>query len=599
MDRPPRRLRFYKPDNSPPPPSESATHPTTLPSEAHHASFRAAGSTPVSRTTPETLRTLEANWRERRRARLEDITLQRAMGVESPAGVRTVRGLKVQVEEERGVRADKVPKEISGQARRTARIPLEPVSVNVPATENPTIAEAPPVAQKAEPSRNRRASTASEHPTVLGNNTTAQARTNKARKIVKLVRDARLSVQSQGGMKTRDSGVSSAVDEVSERKDVSEERRPAAIAPTSVLASGRLSFATASKKRPQRQAGTAATPRRVSELQSITHTPNPVRSSNRQSLHSPFSESSALYSAKPLPPITASPLPARTYQLSPTSSLIIYPYPSDMSIDTFPVHRQSPTMSALTGTERMDVFDGTRLRVKSSKTGETRWLELSDLDRWESRDRRRWSVLADLVGRLKCRTRRVRPSVDERQEVADGLGKATYDLPQGALHVMCNDPPDVMFYTDILAPPSRSKEQSSAHHAEGETSALLKATTDTAYLCRARILLSPSRATLAISTHYGPSTRDPPKQCTTNAAHGHSFRSRRIVHLSSPTHSSTVQQIEELYNLQKSAIFTRTTPAISKAGGFPQEEWQVREVQSVGRFLKVRNVWAVRDKEGG
>lgn len=159
---------------------------------------------------------------------------------------------------------------------------------------------------------------------------------------------------------------------------------------------------------------------------------------------------------------------------------------------------------------------------------------------------------------------------------------------------MCNDPPDVVFYTNILEPPPRANGK--PNDTTGETSALLKATTDTAYLCRARILLSPSRASLTISTHYGRSTTDPPGPHT--SPHGQSFRSRRIVRLSSPT-TPTVQQIQKLYDEQKSAI-TRRAPAPSKRDDrFPHEVCQAREVQSLGRFLKMRDVWATRDMGGG
>jgi hypothetical protein len=159
---------------------------------------------------------------------------------------------------------------------------------------------------------------------------------------------------------------------------------------------------------------------------------------------------------------------------------------------------------------------------------------------------------------------------------------------------MCNDPPDVVFYTNILEPPPRANGK--PNDTTGETSALLKATTDTAYLCRARILLSPSRGTLTLSTHYGPSTNDPPGPHT--SPHGQSFRSRRIVRLSSPT-TPTDQQIQEIYNAQKSAI-TRRVPASPKMDGrSPHEVWQAREVQSLGRLLRVREVWATRDKGGG
>lgn len=158
---------------------------------------------------------------------------------------------------------------------------------------------------------------------------------------------------------------------------------------------------------------------------------------------------------------------------------------------------------------------------------------------------------------------------------------------------MCNDPPDVVFYTTIVEPPAPVDGKARVDDGTVDTSALLCATTDTSFLCRARVMFSPSRHTLKISTHYGPSTKDPPvhktfpKQSQTNQ----SFRSRRIVNLSS---SSTAQQLQEIYEHQKTAS-ARTT-ALPKVDGkverFPHEVWQVREVQSLGRFLKLRDVWA-------
>jgi hypothetical protein len=252
--------------------------------------------------------------------------------------------------------------------------------------------------------------------------------------------------------------------------------------------------------------------------------------------------------------------------------------------------------------ERMDMVDGGRtMRIKPLGVGEARYLDLREQGRWSSGDRRRWEVLGELVAKLKSRTRRVCPVTFVPWMVLMLFGQATYDFPQGTVHIMCNDPPDVVFYTTIVDPPAPVDGKPRLEDGTVDTSALLSATTDHSYLCRARVMFSPLRHTLKISTHYGPSIHDPPvsqhkmfpKQRQTNQ----SFRSRRIINLSS---SSTTQQLLELYAHQKTAMAQRTTglKVDGKVERFPHEVWQVREVQSLGRFLKLREVWATTREKG-
>ncbi|KAJ9101009.1 hypothetical protein QFC20_005293 [Naganishia adeliensis] len=396
-------------------------------------------STPVSRTTPDTLRTLEANWRERRRAKLEDITLQRAMGVESPARG-TARKARAVDDEKRGAL---VPQQVAIRTIATARRPLEPVTTNLAPTSSDNGKPAP-TALKTEPStRSRRSIAEEDHATVTGNNTTSQGRTNRARKIVKLVRDARLSVQPvQGTVTMRDSGVSSSGKVHSEKKTSPRVKTccSPATALTNVSSTPHLSSATAAPtKHPPNRPETSATPRRVSEIRRIAqHSPEPLTSPSKRSPR-PRCSGSPSRPTEPQP-ITASPLPAREYSLSPTSSLVVYPYEQDWSADPLPTPspgkrtKRRPILSAMTGMERMDMVDGgMTMRIKPSRSAEgTRYLDLREQGRWSSEDRRRWEVLGELVTRLKSRTRR-----------------ATYDFPQGTVHIMCNDPPDVVFYTTI------------------------------------------------------------------------------------------------------------------------------------------------------
>lgn len=185
---------------------------------------------------------------------------------------------------------------------------------------------------------------------------------------------------------------------------------------------------------------------------------------------------------------------------------------------------------------------------------------------------------------------------------------------------MCNDPPDVVFYTNIVEPPPSVRSESNANLKDttGDTSALLSAATDTSYLCRARIMFSPSRGLLKVSTHYGPSIKDrqDPELETFKATSikrgqaNQSFRSRRIVDLSSSSSHSMLHQLRGLYNQQKTTLLQGAPESCIQLGNgctrpppsrFPQEMWQLCEVQSLGRFLKLTDIWATaedRDEKG-
>lgn len=172
----------------------------------------------------------------------------------------------------------------------------------------------------------------------------------------------------------------------------------------------------------------------------------------------------------------------------------------------------------------------------------------------------------------------------------------------------CNDPPDVVFYTSIVEPPPLSTTRSSngkLGETTCDTSALLSATTDAFHLCRTRIIYSPSRGTLKLSTRYGPSSsetmdgygnRNPSAKNLPHSQSRQSFRTRRIVNLFVGSPTSMTDQIRDLYKRQKSALVPnqlshlqveRKPPRLE----FPQEVWQLREVQSLGRFLKLENKW--------
>jgi hypothetical protein len=173
---------------------------------------------------------------------------------------------------------------------------------------------------------------------------------------------------------------------------------------------------------------------------------------------------------------------------------------------------------------------------------------------------------------------------------------------------MCNDPPDIVFYTTIVEPPPVSAKPSTKGdlgEVTCDTSALLSATTDIFYLCRSRVIYSPSRGTLKLSTRYGPSSSEKldyygTKNSPTKNLSSHSrqtFRTRRIINLSTTTSTSMPNQIRELYKQQKTALLSSQAPDgyrdVKRTPlDFPQEVWQVHEVQSLGRFLKVEDLWA-------
>lgn len=444
-DHMPRRIRFYKPPGEEIPtgkqdPSSTiprakslaqrfaeATPTVALPKRT--AEIISSESTPVSRTTPETLRTLELNWRERRRAKLEDITLQRAMGVEArepearrkePMNPKASGKVNGPFKETRQTRTPP-----SESTRPAIVVPEEePVCLSGPAS---TTRQSSPL-QSIPVNRTSIASQARPSLAFTANNTTYQTRTNRARKIVKLVRDARHSVQANSAQATSDSLRCGTQDSVELPKD-------------SLAAGEKLQRTTeASSKRsmPPQAASqeplsrhpsgptTSAIPLRLSEILS-----GPKPPPNECSRNSPQQFSRSSYLEYPLArtamdilqPIIASPLPSREYHLTATSSLIIYPYGEDWSINLEPQdpvssptkrrRRRHPMMSAVTTSERMDILDeGQTMRIKPSRSNATgsrqsRYLELQHAARWDPSDRRRWQILSDLVQRLKAKTRKV------------------------------------------------------------------------------------------------------------------------------------------------------------------------------------------------
>jgi hypothetical protein len=209
-----RRIRFYKPPSEEPstakeepkstnPPSKPlaqrfAEAQPSMPQQHRIVDALSSSSTPVSRTTPETIRTLELNWRERRRAKLEDITLQRAMGVEActPAPRRRQSVDIERVDEE----LQDFGNPASEETRRKRISPIAPAKPVAASSDNvPSVALSRHETKSLQPIPVNRMSSASlGKPSIAytANNTTYQTRANRARKIVKLVRDARLSVQA-------------------------------------------------------------------------------------------------------------------------------------------------------------------------------------------------------------------------------------------------------------------------------------------------------------------------------------------------------------------------------------------------------------------
>lgn len=173
---------------------------------------------------------------------------------------------------------------------------------------------------------------------------------------------------------------------------------------------------------------------------------------------------------------------------------------------------------------------------------------------------------------------------------------------------MCNDPPDIVFYTTIVEPPPVSMRPSTKGDLGEDTcdtSALLSAATNIFYLCRSRVIYSPSRGTLKLSTRYGPSSSENldeygTRNSTTKNLPNRSrqtFRTKRIINLTATAPTSMPYQIRELYKQQKSALLSSQAPDIHRdikraTLDVPQEVWQVHEVQSLGRFLKIEDLWA-------
>lgn len=450
-----RRIRFYKP------PSQEASVDTQKPQASiprnrsfarrfaeasptvaqsqRTAEIISSASTPASRTTPETLRTLELNWRERRRAKLEDITLQRAMGVET----RTLEApRRPSLEARNAAEESQLPTRLDAEsARRTQTSPTAPLKVDIAIAESDPIrvpgstSAAYSQVPKQRLPRNQVSNVSQARPSLAltANNTTYQTRTNRARKIVKLVRDARHSVKA-GNDETK--SISPPYKKVFE-VEMAEKRQP--LAEKSNQSPAPSSKCTRHAPAPSAQSATARTPglptqpatprpmaipRRVSEVRSGRHTAQ-VRGQNpsQRSLRSFTEYRTEGSSAEKLQSITASPLPSREYPLTATSSLIIYPYGQDWSVDfdladiksttTKNRRRRYPIMSAVTVSERMDILDdGKTMRIKPSRTNATgsrqsRYLELRHAAHWDPADRRRWLTVSDLVQRLKAKTRRV------------------------------------------------------------------------------------------------------------------------------------------------------------------------------------------------
>ncbi|KAJ9101779.1 hypothetical protein QFC21_003118 [Naganishia friedmannii] len=646
MERPTRRLRFYKPEGSDvnsriDPPAMEPSGPATCvkasrrrwtdsvsaprSSESGIASQRtsAENGTPVSKGTPETLRTLELNWRDRRRAKLEDITLQRVMGVEEGRDLhqemtRGVTGrpttlksqslapqpveLATRPERQQPSRATTEPSLHPGQridkvGNESARLK---VTVDAPRNRSPRDVPLKDITAAA-------AATA--------NNTTYQTGAHKARKIVKLVRDARLSVQPTEERTTTavplDARVRAADRDASKAQQVPIKTR-SALPPKSVPSRQPSSFPSIIQQPPVIAQG-SATPRRVSILREAC-TQQKEDSSKSSSRPSPSFRSMRFSmrngsNTSILHPISVSPLPAREYPLSSTATLIVYPYEQDLSV-TLPSQQQLPeeqsassrrwpVMSALTASERIDVLDeGNTMRIKSTakssaEAKSSRYIRFEERDNWSEADRRRWTLSQLLVDRLKRRTRR-----------------ATYEFPQGTLHIMCDDPPDIVFYTNIVRLPALHHYRGGKapdYDPTGDTSALLTASTDMSRICRSRILFSPTRRILKLSTRCGLSNRRRSGEYKSDPANGFassrhtaatdSFRSRRIIHLppsSSSSESGTTidQHLERLYEEQKSLVLQAPSSSRKLPSPDGNQVWQMYELQSLGRFLKLKSTWS-------
>lgn len=173
---------------------------------------------------------------------------------------------------------------------------------------------------------------------------------------------------------------------------------------------------------------------------------------------------------------------------------------------------------------------------------------------------------------------------------------------------MCNDPPDIVFYTDIVEPPPvpiTRRADGDVSESICDTSALLSATTDIFHLCRSRILYSPSRGILKLSTRYGPSSSEIRDEYGTRSLMAktlppnpsdQTFRSKRIINLPATASTSMVNQIRELYGRKKAALLATHAPGSEEERkyhqlAFPQDLWHAREVQTLGRFLKLEDAW--------
>ncbi|KAJ9116994.1 hypothetical protein QFC22_004652 [Naganishia vaughanmartiniae] len=424
MHRPTRRLRFYKPEGSDvnplannPPPSEEPSAPAICvkasrrrwtdsisaprSSDAQSSSQQpsVATGTPISKGTPETLRTLELNWRDRRRAKLEDITLQRVMGVE--------KGGDLHAEIAQG----KTRKHVEVRSQPPADRPIK--QSTRPEQEQPSEA----IASSSRVGRR-----------INGLQTQAVPSSSNVNSPAELVRDARLSVQ--GNEKRTSTTVTPAVKAQASRRNLADPLEntlnPALGLPSSPASCLPPSLLPSSAKRPSAIVQGTATPRRISILRepSSWQTDDAKQSSSRQSTSS--SIRSAVHNRRytnSLYPITVSPLPAREYPLSSTATLIVYAYEQDWSVnipsqDGSPEgqsgsSRSRPVMSALTASERIDILDeGNTMRIKSrlkgsAKVKPSRYLRFGERDRWSEADRRRWTLSQILVDRLKRRTRRV------------------------------------------------------------------------------------------------------------------------------------------------------------------------------------------------
>ena len=207
---------------------------------------------------------------------------------------------------------------------------------------------------------------------------------------------------------------------------------------------------------------------------------------------------------------------------------------------------------------------------RTSSTAKPQRLKLFQSVKWSEKDRKRWELVHGVIERVKRHTERVRvirSRIRACMLTTRFFVQTTWNLPSGCLHIMCNDPPDVVYH----------------HHASPPC--VNKAVTLAARTTSAAVTLSPSRGLLQLSIR-----RRWPAEQEANSTLG--WTSKRTMEL--PEDASTAQSIRHLLDSQRRRGDSRRTTEdvqLKPERGEAGEEWDRDEVKALRVFLSLCLYW--------